>query len=82
MTTTENNATDTQAVSPDLTINDLNALRAIIDVASSRGAFKPTEMVSVGQAYTKLLNFLEFVAAQQQAQAAQASESVTETETV
>lgn len=51
----------------DLTINDLNALKTIIDIASSRGAFKPTEMVAVGQTYTKLSTFLELVAKQAEA---------------
>jgi hypothetical protein len=53
----------------DLTINDLNALKTIIDIASSRGAFKPTEMVAVGQTYTKLSTFLEIVAKQAEATA-------------
>lgn len=48
--------------SADLTVNDLNSLKVIIDIASSRGAFKPNEMVAVGQAYTKLSTFLEEVA--------------------
>jgi len=47
---------------PELNINDLNALRVIIDIASSRGAFKPNEMVAVGQTYTKLTTFLDTVA--------------------
>jgi hypothetical protein len=47
---------------PELNINDLNALRVIIDIASSRGAFKPNEMVAVGQTYTKLSTFLDTVA--------------------
>jgi hypothetical protein len=51
----------------DLTINDLNALKTIIDIASSRGAFKPNEMVAVGQTYTKLSSFLEQVAKQAEA---------------
>lgn len=42
----------------DLTISDLNALKMIIDVASQRGAFKPGEMVVVGQTYNKLSAFL------------------------
>lgn len=46
---------------PDLSINDLNSLKVIIDIASSRGAFKPNEMVAVGQTYTKLAAFLEAV---------------------
>ena len=50
----------------DLTINDLNAMKQIIDVASSRGAFKPAEMVAVGQTYNKLATFLENVAKQSQ----------------
>jgi len=54
--------------SNDLTINDLNAMKVIIDIASSRGAFKPNEMVAVGQTYTKLTSFLETVASQQAAQ--------------
>ena len=54
----------TQETVEGLNINDLNTLRAIIDLASSRGAFKPTEMTSVGTTYTKLNNFLEQVAKQ------------------
>jgi hypothetical protein len=46
---------------PSLTVQDLQALKAIIDVASSRGAFKPNEMVAVGQTYTKLEQFLATV---------------------
>jgi len=57
-----------QAQTTDLTINDLQSLKVIIDLASSRGAFKPTEMVAVGQTYTKLSTFLDTVAAQQPAQ--------------
>jgi hypothetical protein len=63
--------------STDLTINDLNAMKVIIDIASSRGAFKPNEMVAVGQTYNKLNAFLENVAQQQTAQ--QAAQSTTAT---
>jgi hypothetical protein len=58
----------------DITINDLNSLKVIIDIASSRGAFKPTEMVAVGQTYTKLSAFLETVTKQAEAAAAAAAE--------
>ena len=58
---------DTSAQSNELTINDLNAMKVIIDIASSRGAFKPNEMVAVGQTYTKLSTFLDTIAAQQAA---------------
>lgn len=42
----------------ELTINDLAAMKSIIDVASQRGAFKPNEMVPVGTVYAKLEKFL------------------------
>ena len=48
----------------ELTINDLNAMKVIIDIASSRGAFKPNEMTVVGQTYTKLSAFLDQVSKQ------------------
>ena len=46
---------------PDLTVQDLQALKAIIDVASQRGAFKPAEMELVGKTYNRLNTFLEAV---------------------
>ena len=58
------------AQGPDLTVQDLQALKSIIDVASQRGAFKPNEMMTVGQTYSKLETFLAAVAQQQPAQGA------------
>ncbi|MEK9804757.1 MAG: hypothetical protein VW551_00490 [Euryarchaeota archaeon] len=55
--------------SPDLTIQDLTAMKSVIDVASQRGAFKPNEMTTVGTLYTKLEAFLNAVAEQQAAAA-------------
>jgi len=49
----------------ELTVQDLSAIKQIIDVASQRGAFKPNEMMVVGQTYTKLETFLSAVQAQQ-----------------
>jgi cell division protein FtsL len=49
----------------ELTINDLTAIKQIIDVASSRGSFKPNEMTVIGSVYTKLEAFLNAVAQQQ-----------------
>jgi hypothetical protein len=46
---------------PDLNINDLAAVRSIIDVATQRGAFKAAELEAVGKVYNKLNNFLESV---------------------
>ena len=54
-----------EAESSDLNVNDLNAMKTIIDIASSRGAFKPNEMIAVGQVYTKLTKFLSSVTKQQ-----------------
>jgi hypothetical protein len=53
-----------QEPSNELNINDLNAMKVIIDIASSRGTFKPNEMVAVGQTYAKLTSFLDQVAKQ------------------
>lgn len=58
-----------EAQGPDLTVQDLQALKSIIDVASQRGAFKPNEMMTVGQTYSKLETFLAAVT-QQPAQGA------------
>ena len=54
-------ATEQQAA-PDLNINDLAAIRSIIDVASQRGAFKAGEMEAVGKVYNKLSTFLDSIA--------------------
>lgn len=64
---------DTSTQSSDISVNDLNAMKIIIDIASSRGAFKPNEMVVVGQTYNKLTAFLEFVG--KQAEAAEAAKT-------
>jgi hypothetical protein len=45
----------------DLTITDLSNIKQIIDLASSRGAFRPGEMVAVGTVYNKLQNFLSSI---------------------
>lgn len=60
------------AEAAELNINDLNAMKTIIDIASARGAFKPNEMTAVGQTYNKLTAFLEAVA--KQAEAAKAAQ--------
>lgn len=64
----ENTTSAPEAAQPEvaeLNIADLNAMKTIIDVASSRGAFKPSEMTVIGQTYSKLSNFLDSVAKQQ-----------------
>lgn len=53
---------------PDLNVNDLNSVRSIIDIATTRGAFKANELEAVGKAYNKLTAFLDHVTKQQQEQ--------------
>jgi len=60
-----------EQASPDLNINDLNAVKSIIDIATTRGAFKANELEAVGKTYNKLTTFLEHVTKQQQEQQAQ-----------
>lgn len=45
--------------SPELNLNDLLAMRNLIDVVTQRGAFKANELSSVGILYDKLNAFLE-----------------------
>ena len=48
-----------------LSIGDLKNLATIMDVASTRGAFRANEMATVGLLYNKLNQFLIKVAPQQ-----------------
>jgi hypothetical protein len=52
----------------EITIADLSLLKNIIDLASTRGAFRAAEMQEVGEVYNKLTAFLEAVVAQAKAQ--------------
>jgi hypothetical protein len=54
------------APAAELTVQDLTAIKQIIDVASSRGAFRANEMAVVGTTYNKLESFLGAVQAQQE----------------
>jgi|TARA_R110002073_G_scaffold40312_1_gene114137 hypothetical protein len=57
-----------QAPQPDptaLSIGDLKTISTIFDVASTRGAFKASEMAGVGYIYNKLQAFLAKVAPEQ-----------------
>lgn len=50
---------------PELTVQDLGVLKTIIEVAQSRGAFKPNELEAIGKTYTKLDTFLTSIQNQQ-----------------
>ena len=52
----------------EITISDLNLLKDIVDLASTRGAFRAAEMKEIGEVYNKLTSFLEAVVAQAKAQ--------------
>ena len=59
--------TDAPAQDPmALSIGDLKNLSVIIDVASTRGAFKAAEMANVGLLYNKLQAFLAKIAPAEQ----------------
>lgn len=62
---------------PELTVTDLQNIRAVIDIAATRGAFKAQEMAAVGTVFNKLDVFLAAVVPAQQAeQAAQEAAQV------
>ena len=66
--TAQPQAAPAQAPQPDptaLSIGDLKNLSTILDVASTRGAFKANEMAGVGFLYNKLQAFLAKVAPEQ-----------------
>jgi hypothetical protein len=66
-----NGAETAPAQAPDLNVNDLLALRNLIDVVTQRGAFKANELSSVGILFDKLEAFLQAVQAQQAQQQSQ-----------
>ncbi len=71
---------NTTAVVPDsISLSDLQVLLQIVDLASSRGAFRGAELTQVGAIFDKLSAFLSFIAAQQKAaQESEASETSAE----
>lgn len=51
-----------------ITIADLDTLKNIVDLASTRGAFRGAELTQVGAIYDKLTQFLDAIIAQAKAQ--------------
>lgn len=51
-----------------ITIADLDLLKSIVDLASTRGAFRAAEMKEIGEVYNKLTQFLDAVVKQAKAQ--------------
>jgi len=60
---------ETQAPqSESISLNDLQLVKQIIDLATERGAFRGNELSQVGAVYDRLTKFLAFVAETQAAQ--------------
>ena len=79
-TAAQGTATANPAAQPDptaLSIGDLKNLSTILDVASTRGAFKANEMAGVGFLYNKLQAFLAKVAPEQKPEGATAGAPTT-----
>lgn len=70
----ETTQTETQE-EPKVTLNDLQLLAQVVDLASSRGAFRGNELTQVGAVYDKLTGFLNHVAEKQKAEAEAAEET-------
>jgi hypothetical protein len=72
---TEQPNLETAPKAPSFSLNDLRALQHIVDVCSTRGAFKAEELTGVGVIYDRLTAFLaasdaaQAEAAKQQAEA-------------
>jgi hypothetical protein len=62
-----------------ITVADLNLIKNIIDLASSRGAFRAGELKEIGEVYNKLTAFLDAVIAQAQEQEANSASDAGET---
>lgn len=70
----EDNA-EASATPESISLQDLQVLLQIVDLASSRGAFRGAELTQVGAIFDKLNSFLSFIAAQQKAAKEQAEQS-------
>ena len=64
-----------QQPAPELSINDLQSLRAIVDLAAKRGAFQAAEMSAIGATFDRVNTFLNAIAPKQPAPEATAPES-------
>jgi len=58
--------TEEQQVPESVSLNDLQLLANIVDLASQRGAFRGAELSQVGAVFDRLQKFLGFVAKQQE----------------
>jgi hypothetical protein len=59
---------ETAPLQPELTISDLNNLKAIVETAIARGTFRAEEITAVGTVYDKVNAFLTAIAASKSAE--------------
>tara|TARA_B100001057_G_C22871811_1_gene959349 strand:+ start:1538 stop:1819 length:282 start_codon:yes stop_codon:yes gene_type:complete len=69
-----------QAEAPALTVADLRNVRTIIDISSSRGAFRGAELKTVGEVFDKLDTFLKAVDAKAEEQKKAEGDTATTTQ--
>jgi hypothetical protein len=60
-----------QSAGPELTIVDLQNIKAVLEVCARRGAFQAGEMAAIGTVFNKLNTFLEAVAPKQEEEVAE-----------
>lgn len=63
--TSETPDNQSSSVPESISLQDLQVLLQIVDLASSRGAFRGAELTQVGAIFDKLNTFLSFIAEQQ-----------------
>lgn len=59
---------ETAPLQPELTISDLNNLKAIVETAIARGTFRAEEITAVGAVYDKVNAFLTAIASSKSAE--------------
>jgi len=70
--------TQADSVPESISLQDLQVLLQIVDLASSRGAFRGAELTQVGAIFDKLNTFLSFIAEQQKARDEEAAKQAVE----
>lgn len=63
-----------EAQAESISLNDLASLMQVVELASTRGAFRAAELSTVGAVFDRLSRFLSAVQAQQQAAAEEGTE--------
>lgn len=75
----KNMSEETQTQAPDITLGDFNAILQIIDVASTRGAFKGEELSSVGTVRDRVAAFVKYHTPKEEKATTEGAEATEET---